>query len=365
MTEVLPAVNHEVSGITDVPTLLGDIDRLRAQLGAATEQITHEQRLAIGVHRARGMAMAESPALRLVFGVKEDQPPVPEAGEVDVSMILSSAFMRAVGPRTLPEGFSQTVTRHLRKTTHPDVVGEAEVSKEVGGALDGSLIDPALGLAKAMLEVPVPPVAGRRELLVERHRLHLAVSNIRPSFIDEAEASEIAEKEVAGAEWRVRAIAAHMTVELLTGGEAVWHQFLAHIASAGKVQLINMVNRVQPELGAIAERIVKGEPLPPEALDIAAIDPVLERIWSTIKKDGMRYAPPYQNWLEILMPAMRALDPGKVPGQEYTTFEPPIRVSRAYYEEPRMYDLPYNRSREESQTYDPWDRYGRFYEDEY
>jgi hypothetical protein len=245
---------------------------------------------------------------------------------------LSSAFVRKVSSRNLPEGFADTVAKNLRTTNHPDIGGDTQTSQSIAQNLTNLREDPTFSIAAALLAAAPKQKDDPRAQRIERYRLHVALAGASPQFDSKEEARSNADAEIKGAEWRVRTRAAFESFELIIGDEDTWDQFLQNIVQTRHVHLINMVNRLQPTILSLQERLAKGDPIASDTLDIAAIDAVFERIWSTIgnkKGDHIPYTPPYHNWLEVLLPAMELLDPGQKQGEEYTCFEPPIQIMRA------------------------------------
>jgi hypothetical protein len=356
----LPDINREVDGITDTLGLQAEVEALRYRLGESTQQLFLERQFAMGVHQARKAAILQSPALRLVYDVENAKKgSMPKSA----SAMMSSAYGEKVEGASLPDGFADEVTDDLRKATHPDLGGKLEDSQIVNEALQIGDDDPTYSILRAMVSAPHVTEADAKRLRLERYRLTLALDAAKPQFEDEYEARDRAFSEIRGSEWRVRANAATMSVGLLLGSNQIWEDFIHSIVRERKIELITLVNRVQPELLGIQERIAKGKPIEMGADDITTVDDVLERVWSTIKKEGgiLPYRPPYQNWLEVLLPAMRLLDPGQRPGEQYTNFEPPIRfVQRS---EPDSY---YGRSLYDSYIRDKNSLYDKkIYRDKY
>lgn len=324
-------LNREFAGLSDPTALQAEIDGLHAQLDSSTSQAAVERDLAMEVHRARSLAIAESRALRLVFGVDDEDAPKDEPN-VSIDDALSSAFVRKASSGKLPEGFADTVAKNLRIANHPDTGGDNQVSQDIAHSLAKLKEDSTFSIATALLKNPKNTFGDARGLRIERYRLHLALAGLNPQFDSKEEARNNAEIEIQGAEWRVRTLAAFKSFELIIGDNDAWNTFLQDIARSQQMYLINMVNRLQPTMLGLQERLAKGDPVATDALDIQTIDAVFERIWSTLgsKRDVSNpYSPPYQNWLEILLPAMKLLDPGEKPGEEYTHFEPPIQITRA------------------------------------
>lgn len=327
--KLLPVLNQEFPGLSDPTALRAEVAEIQTEIAATTQQLTVERACAKDVIHARMQAIASSPALRLVFET-DDKDPHLEKPDYSMDRLLSAVFRRKVVATLLPDGFSHTTGKELRTKTHPDLGGDSETAKEVGQFLESINNDPSFSVASAMLKASRQQPTGLEQLRDERYRLTIVKQGLTPIFESEEAAVENAQKEISGAQWRVRADAALLTVDLLLGGNDIWNAFLNSIARGNNPSLVSTINQVQPELLSLQERIYKGDPLAADQLHIDSIDAVFERIWSTIKsKDSpLPYSPPYQNWIEILLPAMRKLDPGKKPGEEYTFFEPPFKVTR-------------------------------------
>lgn len=331
MSQLQPELNREFAGLSDLDALQDEVDQMRDQLATATHQLALERRLARDVHRARSIAISQSDALMLVYKV-DDKSPDDESTDSTIGDMLSSAFVRQAPDVTLPEGFAETVAKNLRVASHPDAIGDTQVSQDVGQCLSDLKKDPTFSIASAMLLAPRQTDVDLQARRVERYRLHLALGGAKPQFDNEEEVRITAEAEINGAEWRVRAAAAHKSFELIIGDGDMWNDFLHSIVQGHKPVLIDMVNRLQPAILNRLERITKGDPIPFDTLDTTAIDAIFHRIWSTLSKSkdsDLPYSPPYQNWLEVLLPALELLDPGEKPGEEYTYFKPPIEITHA------------------------------------
>ncbi len=328
MHQPLPEFNRAFTGISDTPALHGEIGGLRTRLEAATTQLALERALARDILSARSLIISESPALTLVFGADD----ITQAKETPgMSQILSSAFAREVPDYELADGFAATVAKSLITSHHPDAGGDTEVSQNIAKSLRGLKKDAAFSIASAILAAPQQTESDPKAQRVERYRLHLALAGAVPQFTSEEEARSNAETETHGAAWRVRTQAAFKSLHLITGDGDAWNQFLQSIVRTRHMELIHMVNRVQPAILSLHERLIKGDPVAAEALDTPAIDAIFQRIWSVLgtKDRTIPYNPPYQNWLDILLPALQLLDPGQKPGQTYTHFEPPIEIRSA------------------------------------
>lgn len=330
MNKLLPELNREFVGLSDSVGLQLDIDNMRHQLTAATNQLAVERELAAGVHRARSIAISQSEALRLVFGV-DDIDDTQGKDDTGIDDVLSSAFVRKVSNGQLPAGFGEIVSKRLRTTNHPDVGGDSMVARDIGHSLSELVRDPTFSIAKAMLVAPRQERLDSRDQRIERYHLHLALKGASPQFTSKEEATCHAEREIEGAEWRVRADAASKTLQLIVGDDNTWSRFLQSIVNSQYMTLINMVNRLQPAILSVQERLIKGDPVATNLLNIEEIDDIFGRIWSALnnKSSPISYSPPYQNWLEILLPAMKLLDPGQKPGEKYTLFKPPIEIRHA------------------------------------
>lgn len=328
----LPELSHDFPGVSDPVALQAEIDSLRDQLSSTTGQLALERELAMDVHRARARAVSGSSALELVFGVGDGDITKSQSG-ISADVLLSSAFARKITSPDLAEGFTATAAKALRISTHPDRGGNTKISQDVAHSLARLDEDPTFSIAKALLAAPKSTEVNSRTQRTERYRLHLALAGAKPQFESVEAARKNAEVEINGAEWRVRTQAAFRSLELIVGGDDVWNRFIQDIVQTQRISLIHMVNRVQPLILSLQERLAKGDPIAAiDALDITAIDAIFERIWSTIgnrKESRLPYNPPYHNWLEILLPAMELLDPGEKAGEEYTHFEPPIQVTYA------------------------------------
>lgn len=319
-------LNYEFGQQVDSALLRAEVDSLRISLEAGTEQLALERECAMSIHRARMIAITDSLAMTLVFESNDDEP---ATGTPTTDDILSSAFGRTVVGNELPEGMARVLRRGLKAAVHPDLGGEHTVASDVGKALLNLDTDPVFAVASALVATKTTRPKTVQELRDERYQLTLALGAIEPVFGSEEEARKHAEAEIKATEWRIRAEAGLMTIGLLLGSGEDWNSFLMSIVKQRRMSLVTMVNRIQPELLSLQERIVKGDPFELDRSAIEAIDKTLERIWSTLgnKKDStLGYAPPYQNWLDIFMPVLRALDPGEKPGEQYTHFGKPIQV---------------------------------------
>ncbi|MGB4759553.1 MAG: hypothetical protein WBP26_05875 [Candidatus Saccharimonadales bacterium] len=339
----LPVSIAEFADISDTAGLQHEVAQLEGRLAAATDQLTAERRHAKSIHTARRLAIEDSPVLRLVFGLQDTEQTTageaeagdftrPDANEPHISLddILSSAFLRQVASPTLDEGFQTLTAKQLRAQFHTDRDNnDHETAATIGGALSQAKQDPGLSVATALLAARTETPLTAQELRIRRYQLTLSLAGVEPIFDSQEAAVAHAEKEIAGTEWRVRTHAAMKSMELLLGSNEQWTKFLQGIVKSQKMYLIDLVNRVQPEILSLQERMAKGEPIKLTEAAKTEIDAVFERIWSTLgnKEDSaVPYKPPYQNWLEILLPAMRLLDPGEKPDETYTKFEPPIRI---------------------------------------
>lgn len=333
----LPELNREFAGISNSAAMHAEIDTLRGQLDESTAQLALERSLAMDIHRARSVAIGNSPALKLVFGVGDDADTPKDRIDIPIDAILSAAFMRNISSTALPEGFATTTAKNLRTLHHPDIGGDTQVAQDIDHGLAKLDKDPGFSIAAALLAAPKQAESDVRSLRLERYRLHLALTGSKPVFDDADQANQSAETEIKGAEWRVRTQAVFKSFELIIGSNEAWNHFLQQIVDTQHMHLIGMVNRIQPIMLGLQERLAKGDPTTLDSSAIETIDSVFERLWSAIgnKKDSViPYSPPYQNWLEVLLPAMKLLDPGQKPGEEYTSFEPPIRVVSA----PKQYN---------------------------
>lgn len=322
MERLLPDVNREFAGISDVAALQFEVDSLRDRLANTTAQASTERLLADQINTARAIAVLKSPALQLIFDIDNLKDL-----DISASQRMSVAFLEDIESTQLPDGLVDSVSRDLRVNVHPDSGGDTETAQAVGQSLDKANDDPSFAIASALLKASNPNKLDRNELLKERYRLSVVLANTKTGFDDEEQAQEIARREIEGAEWRVRMLAAFKSVALIMGDSDVWLDFLYSINRQNNSYLIDLVNRLQPELFAINERMAKGDPKALSQEELESVDGIFERIWSTLnKKDSpIPYSPPYQNWLPILIPAMRILDPGNKPGESYTQFRPPIQ----------------------------------------
>lgn len=332
MNSLLPALNYEFPGVSDEAAVRAEVDYLTDQVATATRQLAIERQCAVSIHGARNTAIISSPAMRLIYDRGDD--PKLKPADIAADDMLQAAFGKRPVAEALSDELTQALSKKVRAGAHPDKGGDTEVAKRVGQALEGMDRDQAFSIATALLEASaVPQNQDIQSLRDERSVLLPVLASLIPLFENEEEAKRHADKEIAGAQWRIRTQAAFMTVDLVTGGEEAWLSFLQSIVNPHDPRpvLIDMVNRVQPELLSLQERIVKGDPIAADELDIASIDEVLERIWSTLGNKGgsLSYRPPYQNWLEVLLPVMRLLDPGQKAGEQYTHFGPPIRLVSA------------------------------------
>ncbi len=329
VNHLLPELNREPAVISDPLTLQAEVESMRVQLDVTTTQLALERELAMDIHRTRSLAITESSALSLVFGI-DGEDTVKSKSAISTDDILSSAFGK-VSSRSLPEGFADVVAKHLRTMNHPDVGGDIQVSQNIAQSLANLKEDPTFSIATALLAAPKQAADDLRAQRIERYRLHIALAGANLQFDSAEEAKSHADAEIRGAEWRVRTQAAFKSFELIIGDNDTWNQFLREIVQTRHMHLINMVNRLQPTILSLQERLAKGDPVTLGPLDIATIDAVFERIWSTIgnKDSSIPYSPPYQNWLEELLPAIKLLDPGRKQGEEYTDFEPPIQITYA------------------------------------
>lgn len=324
---------YSLVGLSDAAALQFEIGVQRERLADLNGQLALERELAIEIHKARALAIGGSPALVMVFGVDSDER---ETGLDDHSMqsIVSSAFGSSYDD---DPGSNRLVAaavsweKVLRRQSHPDLGGGTGVAQEVYSSLDGLRFDPSYSISRALLAAPRSRSSNLRELLDERYRLHIAIGGAKPLFANAVDAQQHASVEINGAEWRVRSQAALKTLELIAGDDNAWASFMQNIVRTQHWDLINMVNRVLPPILRLRERLEKGDPIGAEQIDISAIDAIFERVWSVLgpnNRSGLEYSPPYQNWLEILLPAMKMLDPGEKDGEKYSIFESPIRVIR-------------------------------------
>lgn len=332
--ELLPDVNREFVGISDVPALSLEVNALRGELDELTSQMELERRLADDIHRARTVVILGSPALRQVFEVEKNDE-LAERQQIDTSDLLSGAFVREIPLTPPPEGFGETTSHVLRVAIHPDAGGDTELAKEIGGFLAHIGIDESYAIAKAMSTARRAEKHSQQDLetlRLERYRLMLALRGTVPTFETEEDARKTAQREIEGAEWRVRAVAATKCLQLILGDEEALNSFLRMVASNGDLNLANDMNYYLPGALSLQERLAKGEPMKTEDLDTITVDNALEKIWDTLGNKSADsippYSPPYQAWLRTIIPAMRTLDPGQKPGENYTHYDPPFRFER-------------------------------------
>ncbi len=326
----LPETIREIPGLSDVQALRAEVSSMRTELAKTSTQMAFERELAGDIHRARSIAIVGNPTLSLVFDIENTDP---ERATIPTMYdMLSSAFVGQEDIPALPEGFVEGIAKKLRIQLHPDKGNDVSTAGEVAKFLEAVKTDPNFSVASALATTPVNGDVDPQELRDDRYRLSIALSGLKPRFEGAQVAKEHAEVEVSGAEWRIRTQAAFMSYELIVGDNETWNRFLQGIAQERHAYTIALVNRVQPEILSLQERIMKGDPKSLSTKDIEEVDAVFERVWSTLKESDehtLPYSPPYHSWLEVLLPAMRILDPGQKPGEDYTYFEPPFQVQRA------------------------------------
>lgn len=323
-------VNHTFVGLSDVPALQAEVVLLQSSLDDKVRQLRFERDCLEMIETARGAAIIGSSALQLVF---DKDNVVLSSRQLDRSYStqqrLDAAFGRLVGENVYRfdiENIS-ALTSDLRRRAHPDKGGDADVAKAVGGGLEMIDIDPNAVIVEA---ISITSSIGDdvESLRDERYRLKVALTAADPLFETEADARKTTEARIGGVEWSVRATAASLTLRLILGAKDDWSDFLQSIVASQNNSMIALVNTVIPEIMSIQERISKGEPKKVGEFDQQEVDAILELIWqrrASANKSGLPYSPPYQNWLEVLLPAMRELDPGERPGETYVSFGKPIR----------------------------------------
>lgn len=332
----LPDIIREFPGVSDAQALRLEVETLRGELDTTIQQMETERALTGDIRRARAIAIASSPALGLVF--KRPQQETTTMQEPEMTDLLTHAFFRTVDDSPLPPGLSKTIAKEARTAAHPDAGGDVAVAQTVGELFLRPDVDEVFSVGQALLlSAKNPLVQDATALRNERYRLAITTRAATPVFESETEAQEVAEREINGAEWRVRTFAAFKTIELLIGNDEIWYRFLEDVAQQQNMHIIRQVNRCMPALQSLQERLLKGDPLDTSKMGLEAIDAIFERIWTTLGNkdkdaaDGVPYSPPYNNWLEILLPALEMLDPGEKPGEEYTYFEPPFQARPTYY----------------------------------
>jgi hypothetical protein len=357
MTDLGESLQYPPDRNYEFPGLELDVARMREQLSEASAQLTLERELAVRIHAARYDVLQASSALRMVYGIKEAGEAEPAELTTDAKLtmddVLSSAFMAPVADTRLPEDMATKVAKNLRTIIHPDNGGETEVAQRVNDSLDGVRDDASISIVNATLATVDHTTTDASELLRERYRIAIALGTAKPHFENEAAARENAEKEINGAEWRMRVNAVFEAFDLITGGTDTWNGYLQDIRQQGNMYLIKQANQFLPVILAVHERLAKGDPLAKEAVNVQAVDAVLERIWSTLsdqqKNSLLPYHPPYQHWIPILLPAMELLDPGEKPGETYTHFIPPFTITeKPKYVDPDLEELPVPRKKARS-----------------
>lgn len=307
----------------DIPNsiLRLEVDELRTKLNNLTQQMALERESAAQIHTARMFAIDASPALKRIFTANLK----PE--EIDTTQLLSAAFGREVSIGVLPSGMVKGLQKSLRAAVHPDHGGDAEAASSVGSALDDIDEDEVFAATRAMLVAE--PKEDEQSLRDERYRLTLALDSSETVFSDEDEVLQYTQSEIEATEWKIRVSAALKTVGLVLGENDDLMRFMHSIVRSQSIELINLMNSYLPEILSIQERIAKGNPKVLTEAEIEFIDQIFERTWSTLHKPDdalVPYSPPYQHWLPIILPALRALDPGRKDGELYTFFEKPIKV---------------------------------------
>jgi hypothetical protein len=317
-------LNYVSPGISDEFGLTAQIDTLRDRIDQGNQALELERQHALDIHKARAQAVEQSSALRLVFESDREEP----GDSLTLEQILSSAFQQTIQRASLPEGVAKSLAKQLRTELHPDRGGDVETAKLVGASLEDMDTDEVLAISKAVLAAKPQKAQTLQDLRDERYKLIIVADSINPVFASPEDAAAHKEREITGAEWIVRSEAASRTVRMILGSPEQWRNFLKGIIEQRNFVLINMVNSLIPEISRIQERIQKGDPLILSEAQIAEVDKILERVWTTLDPKGRRgpYVPPYQNWLEIVVPMLRILDPGEKPGQTYTLFPEPIQI---------------------------------------
>jgi hypothetical protein len=306
--------------------LHAEVTDMKARLASVTDQMEFERSAAQNIHAARTAAVLSSSALTLIFST-ENGPNVQQ--KVEATDSLTGAFNVDVPKTTIPEGFSDAVARAARIATHPDRGGTTSAAQELGEALEQKATDEAFAVARALSIVNAQHAGSEdsatpEQLRNERYILSVALQNTSTLFTTRAQAAEATEQEVNGAEWRVRVTAAVKCLGLIVGSNTILTTFLQDVARENKPAIHDYLNTYLPQVLAVQERLLKGDPIALEQAKIESIDAILERIWSTLgnKTSSLPYSPPYHRWLDVILPAMQQLDPGIKPGVTYTQFDP-------------------------------------------
>ena len=323
-------VNYEIPGYSDAAALAAEVNDLRAQLAAQDKQMALERDLAIRVHRSRATAILASPALQLVFDTDNPER-ASNVADIEMTDILAAVFQTEVSTNALPENFADYVGRDIRAALHPDAGGGVKTAQQANEALERSERDEAFSITRALLIASRNPKKADKTpaaLRKSRYLLSIALDSAKPVFASAKEARASAKAEERAAEWTVRTSAAAMSFDLIAGGQEAMQSYLEAIVRADRTFLINQINTRWPEMQSLFERIGKGDPKKLKPQEVEQIDAVFQHIWEQLgeaKKSELRYSPPYQNWFEVLLPALRILDPGRKEGEQYTYFPPPIQ----------------------------------------
>lgn len=317
-------LNYVAPGVSDELGLAAQIDILRECIDQGNLMLQLERQYALDIHQARAQAIERSSALRLVFESDREDP----GDSLSLEQILSSAFKQTIQRASLPDGAAKSLAKQLRTELHPDRGGDVETAKVVGASLEDIETDEVLAISKAVLAAKPKKAQTLQDLRDERYKLTIIADSMNPVFASPGEAEAHKEREVTGTEWTVRSEAAFRTVQMILGSPEQWRDFLKGIVEQQNFVLINMVNSLMPEINRIQERIQKGDPIALSEAQITDIDETLERVWTTLDPKGKSasYMPPYQNWLEVVLPMLRILDPGKKTGERYTWYPEPITI---------------------------------------
>jgi hypothetical protein len=318
--------NYIFDGLSDTDAIQAEIVAMRDRLGATSAQMALERSLAMTVHKARSNVVLQNPILKKIIGTDSSDGAEP----VTAASMLSAAFVEDVNVGQLPEQLVNSTGKQLRVNAHPDAGGDAQEAANIAKALEGAKVDPVFSIVNAVLAAKSTKPSDIQSLRNERYKLQLLLDAAKPHYSSPEEVESYTNKEIEGADWRIRTVAAFKCFELIIGSPEKLHDFLQVTAYERNHQLMAMINHNLPYILKLNERIAKGDPvsLSKEAKD--TIDKSLGYIWDTLYKgeDDAYYMPPYQNWFPILIPVLEKLDPGKKEGEEYTQFKPPFEVVR-------------------------------------
>jgi hypothetical protein len=323
-------INYVFDGLSDTDALHAEIATMRGRLEAASAQMALERRLAMAVHHARSNVVLQTPILEKIVGKDTSDGSEPTTA----ASMLTSAFLEEVNIGQLPEQVIKDTGKKLRIDTHPDVGGDAKEAANIAMALDGAKVDPVFSIMNAVLAAKTTKQPDIQNLRNERYKLQMLLDAATPHFDSQEDAESYTNKEIDGAEWRIRTVAAFKCFELIIGSPEKLQEFLQQIAAEKHRELIAMINLNLPLILTLNERMAKGDPITLSKDVAEKIDESLELIWDTLNKakEDEIYFPPYQNWFPILIPILERLDPGIKEGKDYTYFKPPFEYVRTYKE---------------------------------